>query len=110
MGPNPANRATAAPETDATVLRGNSIGGDVVHPAIGFVQSTAILTSSAILRIALVLAQQTVLAAAFGARMEMDAFLAATTIPALIMGVLIEQLNVTLIPIAVKYRTRHGDS
>ena len=110
MVDNPANGTASAPETDAMVVPDNSVKKASVHPAIGFVQSTAILTSSAILRIALVLAQQTVLAAAFGARMEMDAFLAATTIPALIMGVLIEQLNVTLIPIAVKYRTRNGSA
>jgi putative peptidoglycan lipid II flippase len=108
LGNEPANKATAVSEDDTTTLPNNSTGEAAEHTAPGFVQSTVILTISSIVRIAIVLAQQTVLAAMFGARMEMDAFLAATTIPTLIMGVLIEQLNVTLIPIVVKYKVKDG--
>jgi putative peptidoglycan lipid II flippase len=108
MDNDPAEKATEISDAGAMVLPINSIGEETGRPAFGLVQSTLILTSSSILRIAIVFAQQMVLAAAFGARMEMDAFLAATTIPTLIMGVLIEQLTVTLIPIAIKYRIKNG--
>ena len=73
-------------------------------------RSTLILTSSSILRIVIVFALQVLLATKFGAKLEMDSFLAATTLPTLIAAVLIEQLNMTLIPVIVEYKIKNGAS
>jgi putative peptidoglycan lipid II flippase len=108
MSDSPEFNITAASDDQGLVPLDTSANHEKKHRAFGFVQSTIILTISSVLRIALVFAQQLVLAAAFGAKMEMDAFLAATTIPTLITGVLIEQLNATLIPIVVKYKVKNG--
>lgn len=49
---------------------------------------------------------QIVLAAKFGAKMEMDAYLAAVVVPQFMTMVLLGALNVTFIPIFIKYETQ----
>lgn len=51
---------------------------------------------------------QLVLAALFGARADMDAYLAAVTLPQFVIAVLVNSLNYVFIPIFVEYR-RRGD-
>ena len=72
-------------------------------------QSGRMLQSTIIVTIFLVVGQgigfitQVVIASAFGARADMDAFLAAVTLPQYIIAVLLNSLNFAFIPIAINY-------
>ena len=79
-------------------------------PRAGLFQSTLIITFLSVLKIALGFALQMVLATKFGARMEMDAYLAASTIPTLITMVLLSSLNVTSVPVFVEYTVKRDES
>jgi len=94
----------------AMILPIDPIAGSKDNFGAGLFRSTLILTFSSILRVTIVFALQVVLATKFGAKLEMDSFLAATTLPTLIAAVLIEQLNMTLIPVLVEYKIKNGAS
>ncbi len=51
-------------------------------------------------------ALQIVLAASFGATVQMDAYLAATTVPTLVTAVLLSSLNTILVPVFIQYEHR----
>jgi putative peptidoglycan lipid II flippase len=53
---------------------------------------------------------QMILAAHFGAAMEMDAYLAATTIPLTITAILLGTLNITFVPIFTQFRAQTGQA
>lgn len=76
----------------------------------GLFQSTLIITFFSVLKIVLGFALQIVLAVKFGARMEMDAYLAASTIPTLITTVLLSSLNVTFVPVFFEYKIKRNES
>ena len=79
-------------------------------PWAGLFQSTLIITFFSVLKIVLGFALQIVLAVKFGARMEMDAYLAASTIPTLITTVLLTSLNVTFVPVFVEYKIKENEA
>lgn len=66
---------------------------------------TAILTA---MWMAVVYASQVVLAAWFGAGKEMDAYLAATSVPLLISTLTVESLNLAFVPVFIEHQL-HGD-
>lgn len=65
-----------------------------------------IITGSSALNMILGFATQMVLAAQFGTGLEMDSYLAATSIPTLVTLVLVSSLNVTLVPIFIEVETK----
>jgi len=73
------------------------------------VKSTATITFFEALNILIVFLTQVILAAKFGARFEMDAYLAAVTIPTLIITVLMNSLRVTFIPVFIEYERKKDD-
>ena len=70
------------------------------------VKSTATITFFLSLNILVGLLTQIILAAKFGARFEMDAYLAAVTLPTLIIVVLMNSLRVTFIPVLLSMKKR----
>lgn len=108
---NPSEETFAPSKAEPVmILPIDPIAGSKDNFGAGLFRSTLILTFSSILRVAIVFALQVVLATKFGAKLEMDSFLAATTLPTLIAAVLIEQLNMTLIPVLVESRIKSGES
>ena len=72
----------------------------------GLFRSTLIITFFSSLNILAGFALQVVLAAKFGAEWEMDAYLAASTIPNLLTGVLLGSLRITFVPVFIEYEVR----
>lgn len=94
----------------ATTLLVGPIAKPRDDPPAGLFWSTLIITFFSGFKIALGFALQMVLAAKFGARMEMDAYLAASTVPTLITTVLLGSLNVTFIPVFVEYKIKKNEA
>lgn len=67
------------------------------------------ISATSALNIVLGFALQILLAALFGAGVEMDAFLAATTLPNLLTMVLFGALSVTFVPVFIEYQTHGND-
>jgi putative peptidoglycan lipid II flippase len=67
-------------------------------------RSSIIVTAFTIFGLGLVLLSQMVIAMSFGARADMDIFLAATTLPLFINSILSSALNFTFIPVFAEYR------
>ncbi|MDI6840024.1 MAG: murein biosynthesis integral membrane protein MurJ [bacterium] len=67
---------------------------------------TLLITFFSILSIIISFFTQVILAAKFGAKIEMDSYLVAIVIPEFITAVLITALNVTFIPIFIEYETQ----
>ena len=67
------------------------------------VSATLLMTGSSVLSLVLNFLLQVYLAFKFGALAEMDAYFAATTVPTLVVIVLIASLNVVFIPVFVEY-------
>jgi putative peptidoglycan lipid II flippase len=72
----------------------------------GLFRSTMIITFFSFLNFLAGFALQMVLAARFGAKWEMDAYLAANTIPTLLTGVLLGSLRITFVPVFIEYEVR----
>ena len=75
----------------------------------GLLKPTLQITAFSILGILVSFVTQIVLAAKFGAKMEMDSYLAALVIPQFVMAVLLSALNVTFIPIFIEYETKKSE-
>ena len=76
----------------------------------GLLRPTLLITLFSILGMIVSLLTQVILAAKFGARMEMDCYLAASVVPQFIAAVLLTALNVIFIPIFIEYelkKTKH---
>jgi len=73
------------------------------------VKSTAIITFFLALNILVGLLTQIILAAKFGAKFEMDAYLAAVTLPTLIITVLMNSLRVTFVPVFIEYEKKENN-
>jgi len=69
-------------------------------------KSSLIVTSFTVLGLGLGFFSNVVVAKMFGARANMDVFLAATAIPTFITSVLSSSLNFTFIPVFAEYRTK----
>ena len=103
-------RSLPAQAEVASVLSVELIPKPKDDPRAGLFRSALIITFFSVLKIVLGFALQMVLAAKFGARMEMDAYLAASTIPTLITTVLLTSLNVTAVPVFVEYRIKKDET
>jgi len=71
-------------------------------------RSTSVISFFSFLGLAFAFLLQVLLAAKFGARMEMDAYLAASTIPQLVMMVFLGSLHVTFVPVFVESETKQS--
>jgi len=69
-------------------------------------KASVIVTIFSALGLCLGLLSNVVIASKFGARQDMDIFLAATTLPLFITSILSGSLNLTFIPIFAEYRTK----
>lgn len=69
-------------------------------------RSSIIVTTFTIFGLGLGILSNMVIAMKFGARTDMDVFLAATTVPLFITSILSSALNFTFIPVFAEYRTR----
>lgn len=72
----------------------------------GLLKPTLLITFFSTIGIIVSFFTQIVLAARFGAKMEMDSYLAASVVPQFITAVLLGALNVTFIPIFIEYETQ----
>ncbi len=76
--------------------------GQILKPAVQ-------VTALSLANIAVGFLLQVVLAAQFGAGTDMDAFLAATTVPTTITAILLGALSITFVPVFTEYRTMGGE-
>jgi len=72
----------------------------------GLLKPTLQITFFSIIGVIVIFFTQVILAAKFGAKMEMDSYLAASVVPQFITAVFLSALNVTFIPIFIKYETK----
>jgi putative peptidoglycan lipid II flippase len=70
--------------------------------------TTILMTGSSVISLGVNLLLQVYLAFRYGARAEMDAYVAATTLPTLLITVLVASLSVVFIPVFVEYETTHS--
>jgi len=70
--------------------------------------ATLLMTGSSLASLALSFLTQIYLASRFGAGAEMDAYLAATTLPTLIISVVVAGLSVVFIPVFVEYESNQS--
>ena len=73
------------------------------------VKSSIIVTIFTVLGLGLGLLSNVIIAMKFGARTEMDVFLAATTVPFFITGILSSALSFTFIPVFAEYRAKGSE-
>jgi putative peptidoglycan lipid II flippase len=92
----------AEPSVKAAALP-KAANEDILKPAVQ-------VTLLSLANIAVGFLVQVVLAAKFGAGVEMDAYLAATTIPTTITAVLLGSLGITFVPVFARYRSTAGQS
>ena len=71
--------------------------------------SSAVVTALALVNAGLSYMVQRALAAQFGTRREMDAYLAAFALPALIASAIADAVALTLIPVFMSQRAKYGD-
>lgn len=91
-------------ERSAAKLRFALLGGNKT-----LFLSSALVTGLALVNAGLSYLVQRALAAQFGTRREMDAYLAAFALPALVATALVDAVALTLIPVFMRQRARYGE-